>query len=55
MYEQLFGIGAMGISTAVGTTLWYKMGKLEQKIDLLYKHINIVIDWANNNRKNGGR
>jgi len=55
MYDTLIGIGAMGISTAVGATLWYKMGRLEQKIDLIYKNINIAIDWANNNGRKGGR
>jgi len=55
MIEMALGIAGIGISTGVGATVWYKIGKLEQKIDLLYKHINIVIDWANNNGKKGGR
>ena len=51
MYEQLLGIGAMGISTAVGATLWYKMGRLEQKIDLIYKNINIAMEFKKPKQK----
>jgi len=51
MFEEILSVGAMGISTAVGATLWYKMGRLEQKIDLIYKNINIAMEFKKPKRK----
>lgn len=47
MINTVLSIGAVAISAGIGAGVWYKMGKMETKIDLIYKNINIVIDWKN--------
>lgn len=41
-----FGAVVVAFAGAI-SALWYKMGKLETKIDLIYKNINIAVDWIN--------
>lgn len=45
-------VGIISAATvgAIGA-LWYKMGKIETKVNLIYDNINIAVDWMNNNHK----
>jgi len=46
-------IGGIGIATALGlsASVYYRLGKLEERVELLYNHINICVDWIKNNKK----
>ena len=46
-----YGVTSAGLLGAVAA-LYYKIGKLETKINLIYDNIHIAMDWyKNNNRK----
>jgi len=49
MIETL--LAGVGIATALGlsASVYYRLGKLETKVQFIYDNINIVIDWVNNN------
>jgi len=49
MIETL--LAGVGIATALGlsASVYYKLGKLETKVQFIYDNINIVVDWMNNN------
>ena len=39
------------ILSLIGAGVWYKLGKLDTKIDFIYKNVNIVVDWKNGTEK----
>ena len=46
-----YGVSTAGLLGAIAA-LYYKMGKLETKINLIYDNIHIAMDWyQKNNRK----
>lgn len=47
MIETVLSLGALGVSGAIGAGVWYKIGKMEEKVDFIYKNVNIVVDWKN--------
>lgn len=47
MIETVLSLGAVAISAGIGAGVWYKMGKIETKIDFIYQNVNIVVDWKN--------
>lgn len=49
----LYGLSTAGLIGAIAG-LYYKIGKLEQKMNLLYDNIDVVIKWAKSNDKKGG-
>lgn len=53
MIDTILSLGALGVSGAIGAGVWYKMGKIETKIDFIYQNVNIVVDWKNGNKKKG--
>ena len=47
MIETIACIGSVALSAGIGAGVWYKIGKMEGKIDFIYKNVNIVVDWKN--------
>jgi len=47
MLETILSACAVGITALIGGGVWYKIGKMEGKIDFIYKNVNIVVDWKN--------
>lgn len=47
MIDTVLSLGAVAISAGIGAGVWYKMGKIETKIDFIYNNVNIVVDWKN--------
>ena len=47
-----YGVSTAGLLGAIAA-LYYKMGKLETKINLIYDNIHIAMDWykANGNKR----
>ena len=55
-------LAGVGVATALGlsASVYYRLGKLETKVQFIYDNINIVVDWMNNNhdkewKRNGCR
>jgi len=53
MIETL--LAGVGVATALGlsASVYYKLGKLETKVQFIYDNINVVVDWMNNNHNKG--
>ena len=47
MLETILSCIAVFTSLGVGAGVWYKLGRLDTKIDFIYKNVNIVVDWKN--------
>lgn len=47
MIDTVLSIGAVAISAGIGAGVWYKMGKMESKIDFIYNNVTIAVDWKN--------
>jgi len=50
-YGVAAGLGSVAVSAALWASLWYRLGKLENKIQLIYDNIDIVVKWVNNSKK----
>jgi hypothetical protein len=46
-------VSGMSIVTCagIGVGVWYKLGKLENKVDFIYKNVNVAMSWANGKTK----
>jgi len=44
-------LASVGVATALGlsASVYYRLGKLETKVQFIYDNINVVVDWMNNN------
>jgi hypothetical protein len=51
MIETIVSGASIATCVGIGAGVWYKLGKLESKVDFIYKHINVAIDWANGCKK----
>lgn len=51
MLETLAVIGIFGLTLGAISTLYYKMGKLESKVNFIYDNVKTVVTWVNNNNK----
>ena len=51
MFEIICSFIAVFTSLSIGAGVWYKLGKLDTKIDFIYKNVNIVVDWKNGCKK----
>lgn len=50
MIETYLSGIALVTTVAVGGSIWYKLGKLEQKVNFIYKNINVAVKWSNDSR-----
>ena len=51
MFEIICSLIAVFTSLSIGAGVWYKLGKLDTKIDFIYNNVNIVVDWKNGCKK----
>ena len=51
MFDMILSLIAVFTSLSIGAGVWYKLGKLDTKIDFIYKNVNIVVDWKNGTEK----
>ena len=51
MIETILSIGAVAISASIGAGVWYKMGKMENKINFIYDNVTIAVNWKNGNKE----
>jgi len=45
MLEEILTVVSIVGVIAMGGSIWYKMGKLEEKIDFIYEHINVCFSF----------
>ncbi|MCK5504543.1 MAG: hypothetical protein KAJ10_05245 [Thermodesulfovibrionia bacterium] len=51
MIETIISLGALGVSAGIGAGVWYKIGKMENKINFIYDNVTIAVDWKNGSKK----
>jgi len=51
MLETILSCIAVFTSVGVGAGIWYKLGRLDTKIDFIYNNVNIAVDWKNGSKK----
>jgi hypothetical protein len=47
MIETIVSGVAIATSVGIGAGVWYKLGKLETKVDFIYKNVDVAMTWAN--------
>jgi hypothetical protein len=45
MIELALAGMALATSTGVGAAVWYKLGKVESKVDFIYKNIDVCMEF----------
>ena len=48
MMETLVALGGMGVSAGIAAGVYYRLGKVEQKLDFLFDHCDITVSFKNN-------
>lgn len=51
MIESIATTGGIIAALGLGAGVWYKLGKVEEKVDLIYEHLDICVKWINDNHK----
>jgi len=51
MLETILASTGILSSLAIGASVWYKLGKMESKLDFIYNNVNIAVDWKNGCKK----
>lgn len=51
MLDLVISCIALFTSASIGAGVWYKLGKLDTKIDFIYNNVNIAVNWKNGNKK----
>lgn len=50
MIETAVAMAGIFSSVGIGAGLWYRMGKMEQKLDFIYTNCDITIKFKNGKR-----
>lgn len=50
MLETAISIGSLAVSGGIAAAVWYKIGKMEGKINFIYDNVHIAVDWKNGNK-----
>jgi len=45
MIESIVAGISVLTSIGIGALVWYRIGKIEEKVDVIYNHIDIAIRW----------
>jgi len=51
MWETVLASTGILSSVAIGAGVWYKLGKMESKLDFIYNNVNVAFNWKNGNKK----
>ena len=51
MFNTILAASGIFSSLAIGAGVWYRLGKMENKVDFIYKHVNIAVNWKNGSKK----
>ncbi len=43
MMELIISVIALATSTGVGAGVWYKLGKLDTKVDFIYRNVDVCM------------
>lgn len=50
MMETTAVVGIIAIIVGALSALYYKMGRLEHKVDFIYDNLKIIVDFKNNHK-----
>jgi len=51
MIETILGAAGIAMALGLSASVYYRLGKVEEKVDFIYNNIHIAVDWCNNTNK----
>ena len=51
MLDDMLFVAAIGVIVLPIAKLYLTVGEIKQKVDFMYKHIKVYVDWENHNNK----